>query len=630
MAVKVSPVGFSNITPMKAMKQFIVAGIISISAFTAASAQNCQAGFTYTVNNGTVQFTNTSVGSLGQPFYYWNFGNNTNSTAVNPVASYNNNGMYMVCLTMIDSNTFGGYTSTFCDTIAITNTPCNGLMLTGSFTSESVCNACDGIASVTAYGGTPPYTYAWSNGGTTATMNGVCSGTYSVVVTDAIGCITSANGTVGCVPNSNCQASFTYTVNNGTVQFTNTSTGSSNTPFYNWTFGNNTSSNLVNPTQSFSNGTYVVCLSMIDSSMFNNCFSYFCDTIVITNSVCNGFSAAVATTDESVCGACDGTANVTASGGTSPYTYTWSNNATSPSLGNLCSSMYNVVVTDANGCIANASGIVSCIPNQNCQASFTYSVSGNVVSFTNTSTGLNNFGSNYSWSYGDNTFSYGPFPAPHTYTANGTYMVCLTLSDSMQNCTSTYCDTITITGQQNNCSSYFSLIQDSVNTLLWYAYPAVTGTAPFTYLWDFGDGNQSTQASPSHTYATPGQYTLCLTITDANGCSSTYCDSSSVRAMQLAMQYLQVMPFTTGIQEHENLAGKVAPSPADQFIDITLEKETKGTVRITDMLGNTLLENTMQGRSFRMDISMLPAGYYTVSVLTANGGMNKKVAIVRQ
>lgn len=603
--------------------------MISLSAFTAASAQNCQAGFTYTVNNGTVQFTNTSSGFQGQPMYYWNFGNNNSSFATNPTEVYSN-GTYMVCLTLMDSNFVNSCTSTFCDTIVITNSPCNGLAATTSFTNESVCGACDGTASVTATGGTAPYSYLWSTGSTAALLNNQCSGSYNVVVTDANGCTATDNGNVSCTPNQNCQASFVYANNNGSVSFMSTTTGYQGPYSGYWSINNNYFSSTNAPTITLPNGTYVVCLTTSDSSMFGGCTSTWCDSVVVTNSPCNNMmTVAITITDESVCGLCDGSAAAVVNGGTAPFTYSWTNNGTTPTISNLCSGYYNVFVTDANGCQAATSGPPVSCPS-NCQASFTYSQNGNVVTFSNTSTGLNNIGSNYFWNYGDNTTSFGPFPAPHTYTANGTYMVCLTLSDSLQNCTSTYCDTITITGQQNNCSVYFSLFQDSVNTLLWYAYPAVTGTAPFTYLWDFGDGNQSTQASPSHTYAQAGQYTLCLTITDANGCSSTYCDSSSVRAMQLSMQFLNVMPFTTGIQEHENLAGKVAPNPADQFIDITLEKETKGTVRITDMLGNTLLENNMQSRSLRMDISMLPAGYYTISVITANGSMNKKVAIVRQ
>jgi immune inhibitor A len=41
-----------------------------------------------------------------------------------------------------------------------------------------------------------------------------------------------------------------------------------------------------------------------------------------------------------------------------------------------------------------------------------------------------------------------------------------------------------------------------------------SGTAPFTYLWDFGDSLTSTAASPSHTYAAPGLYTVILTATN--------------------------------------------------------------------------------------------------------------------
>ncbi|MCG8606284.1 PKD domain-containing protein, partial [bacterium] len=48
-----------------------------------------------------------------------------------------------------------------------------------------------------------------------------------------------------------------------------------------------------------------------------------------------------------------------------------------------------------------------------------------------------------------------------------------------------------------------------------------TGTGPFFWLWDFGDGNTSTQQNPSHTYAAPGAYLVCLTATNACGSDST-------------------------------------------------------------------------------------------------------------
>src|SRR5436190_15984870 len=78
-----------------------------------------------------------------------------------------------------------------------------------------------------------------------------------------------------------------------------------------------------------------------------------------------------------------------------------------------------------------------------CQASFTWTqTSNNVISFTNTSTGPGNF---YQWTIGNSFFSYAQNPV-HTFSIPGTYYVCLTFSDSLQNCNSTFCDSVTVTG----------------------------------------------------------------------------------------------------------------------------------------------------------------------------------------
>ena len=50
-----------------------------------------------------------------------------------------------------------------------------------------------------------------------------------------------------------------------------------------------------------------------------------------------------------------------------------------------------------------------------------------------------------------------------------------------------------------------------------------------SYEWDFGDNNTSTQKGPKHTYASEGTYTVCLTVTDINGCTSTECKEDFIR-----------------------------------------------------------------------------------------------------
>lgn len=93
----------------------------------------------------------------------------------------------------------GGFTSTSTFTIG-TNlpNPCTGYSIFCGSTPTSGTNICDGSVTVTAVGGTAPYTYQWSNGGmmTTPTVSNLCIGTYSVIVVDANGCSETSATTV--------------------------------------------------------------------------------------------------------------------------------------------------------------------------------------------------------------------------------------------------------------------------------------------------------------------------------------------------------------------------------------------------------------------------------------------------
>lgn len=617
---------------MKKLTQLMMTGFLVLMAAGSLSAQ-CAAGFTFTVNGGTVQFTNTSsVG--GTPFYYWNFGDNTAGYTTNPSHTYSNNGSYVICLTVYDSTFMSTCSSTFCDSVLITNSPCNGFVVNMSTTNESVCGACDGTATANVSGGTAPYAYQWGQlSATTPSVSSLCSGGEQVTVTDANGCSSTAYGNVSCTPNNNCSAGFTFTVNNGVVQFTNTSTGG-NFPGYVWNFGDNGSAFTTSPSHSYnSNGWYAVCLTMYDS--LGNCSSTYCDSLQITNTLCNNLAATMTTVNESSCNACDGSASVNVTGGTAPYSYQWVNNsATTATVSPLCYGYQAVTITDANGCSTSAMGLVNCPNVFGCQAYFYTSTNGNTVSFVNQSSGGNPSSTVYTWNFGDNSYATGQNPAPHTYANNGTYYVCLTMSDSL--CSSTYCDTVVIGNVTPNCSVYFGMYQDSLNPLLWYAYPFVGGTAPFTYLWDFGDNSTSTQASPTHSYNAPGQYTVCLMITDATGCTSAYCDSTSVqRIMQNAqsnqMQFLNVGPVViSGVKENTLPGVNLAPNPADQLVNISFDRDVKANVRMTNMLGSVVYENHNEGQHLLIDVSKLPAGYYNITVDTETGRINKKVVIVRQ
>ena len=75
------------------------------------------------------------------------------------------------------------------DTININLTSLSSITMSVSVIDESCCGAADGAIIVTANGGTPPYQYVWSTGQTTHSITPSTGGSYSVVVTDANGCV---------------------------------------------------------------------------------------------------------------------------------------------------------------------------------------------------------------------------------------------------------------------------------------------------------------------------------------------------------------------------------------------------------------------------------------------------------
>ena len=165
-------------------------------------------------------------------------------------------------------------------------------------------------------------------------------------------------------------------------------------------------------------------------------------------------------------------------------------------------------------------------------------------------------------------------------------------------------------------------MKDTANPLLWYAYPAIIGTAPFSYLWDFGDGNTSTLAAPTHTYATPGSYLICLTITDANGCIDTSCVSTSI-------QTLIVVNPMTGIEENSLAINSVFPNPSDDWIEVSFSDFVKGKLIITDIIGREVYSDRINANNMRINVSTLPAGYYNLSVVSGSKTMHEKIMIAR-
>ena len=206
---------------------------------------------------------------------------------------------------------------------------CN--MTAAATVSNVQCNGdATGTATVTPSGGTAPYSYVWSNvPGNTQAVNNLPSGTYTVTVTDANGCITTQNFTV---------TEPVALVGNSSITNPILCAGGMATVSVSATGGTAPYTGIGSLSQIAGTQTYTVTDA-------NGCSS----TTTITITEPTALSITTTSTDELLGN--DGTASVTTSGGTAPYSITWQpGGMTTAAISGLTAGLYMVTVTDANGC----------------------------------------------------------------------------------------------------------------------------------------------------------------------------------------------------------------------------------------------------------------------------------------
>lgn len=162
-------------------------GCAANASFTVLNSNinlNCNALFSYSGSPGGVyQFTSLSTANSPTTAYYWTFGNGTPNTSnmANPTVSFYNALSSYVCLTI---TTDSGFTCTYCDSVIINgNMPCD-FYVDAIVSPVSYIGANNGAIDITVYGGTPPYSFAWSNNSTSEDQTNLSSGVYTVQIFD--------------------------------------------------------------------------------------------------------------------------------------------------------------------------------------------------------------------------------------------------------------------------------------------------------------------------------------------------------------------------------------------------------------------------------------------------------------
>lgn len=212
----------------------------------------------------------------------------------------------------------------------------------------------DGEINLIVIGGTPDYSYSWSNGATTQDLSGLSAGTYTVTITDSNDCTTTAianitqpNVLVGIMTGDalSCNGDMDGTASvspiGGTTDFS-----------YNWSNGGNTQM-----IPNLSVGTYTVTVT--DA---NNCIATGVTMVVEPNEL----ALATTLTNATCRGGNNGAIGLTVSGGTPSYTYAWSNGSNLEDISNLSPNIYIVTVTDDNNCTATIEAIITAPLNAKC------------------------------------------------------------------------------------------------------------------------------------------------------------------------------------------------------------------------------------------------------------------------
>lgn len=329
----------------------------------------------------------------------------------------------------------------------------------------------------------------------------------------------------------------------------------------------------------------------------------------------NGCNTTVSVTvSNASCGNCsNGSATAAVSYGVQPITYTWNTSPiqTSQTAQNLPPGSYTICVSDANGCTA-------CVPftidSINCSG---FSIS---IQATSASCNSCNDGSAQVTGIGGTTpYYYTWYTSPMQTTplanalTNGVYLVCVNDANGCD-----VCDSAVI--NIGTCSSYFSLYPDSAP----HVYTAVNmadGNGPLTYVWNWGDGSIDSIAYPSHTYANPGLYNICLTITDTTGCSSTYCSNYYLLKNMDNIIQVNVTSYATNIDIFSNEPHlEIYPNPATSSVVLTVSKKLVGsTASIIDITGKKIVTVKIEDAQSVLSTQGLYPGVYFLSVVDNMG-----------
>ena len=335
---------------------------------------------------------------------------------------------------------------------------------------------------------------------------------------------------------ANCSSSFSYS-NIGTLDilfvedFINT-----NSLISFWDFGDGNISFLSEPHHHFEQGTYNVCLTIIDSS---GCFDTYCEIISVDSIPnCNAqFYSTIAASDTII-----NFVDISYSDGViNEWHWDFGDSSTSiqqnPSHTYQYFDTFNVclsIITNELCSDTLCSQISYLNQNPECYADFnsfhdSLTCSGCFSFIDNTAA----TGSvlNWFWNFDDGDTSFIQNPN-HVYVNYGIYNVCLYISTS-DNCVNYVCDSVYYLEYVPFCNANFSYYVDTslMGNNYYFSDSSNASGNIIAWFWDFGDGENSNEQNPNHIYSMNGIYEVCLEIFTNDSCYSEFCDTVVINSI---------------------------------------------------------------------------------------------------
>ena len=472
------------------------------------------ANFSANVTGGNtplaVQFTDTSTGAPTS--WAWTFGDGNTSTDQNPSHTYAAAGTYTVTLNASNAYGFNISTQTELVTALTPATASFTTNVTGGNAPQTVQFTDTSTGDVTGWSWTfgdgntstdqsPAHTYV-SPGLYTVTLN--ASNAYNYNLSTQPDLIT-----VLTLPAAAFRANATLIPVGGTILFTDASTG--NITSWAWAFGDGNTSTDRNATHTYAApGTYSVTLNA------SNAYGYNISTWAAYIDV--GYPPAANFAPSATLGVVPAAITFTDTSDHTPTSWAWTfGDGNTSTLQNathtyVTAGTYTVNLTATNAYGEDSetkTGLITLYDpvTANFTADTTAGLVPLAVQFTDTSTGNVTA---WGWDFGDGTNATEQHPV-HTYTAEGNYTVTLTASNPADEDAETKTEYIKVF---DPVTAAFTVDETLGLTPLTVRFTSTGTGTPATWLWDFGDGNTSTDQSPAHTYAAAGTYTVCLTVAD--------------------------------------------------------------------------------------------------------------------